>query len=223
MLSVFLKAGFQAQEGGIGEAIGLVRKSSSIQDDDKIAEASQKNDEANLVSLMKSPEGQEIVLDTDFKILFDKVLSIMAASLAKSRQIFEDKIIIQNCLEIIVGITLYQKSIFERFVNFQSEGQIKGTEDLILEGLLCSEEKVRVDFMQSLGIIAVNVNEPELNALYFTLGIMAKNFASISNKPSRQFFELFNRLIDLKAMRDEYLGDAADDSKDIYDPEDLLN
>ena len=53
--------------------------------------------------------------------------------------------------------------------------------------------------------------------------MLAKNFSIISNKPSRQFFELFNKLIDLKAMRDELMGDAADDSSDIYNPEALLN
>ena len=55
------------------------------------------------------------------------------------------------------------------------------------------------------------------------MGILARNFTSISNRPSRQFFELFNKLIDLKAHRDDLLGDAADDSSAIYNPEELLN
>lgn len=81
---------------------------------------------------------------------------------------------------------------------------------------------MRADFAQSLGVLALNLNQ-EHNALYFMLGLLARNFSSISNKPSRQFFELFNRLIDLKARRDDLLGDLADDSSAIYNPEDLLN
>ena len=100
---------------------------------------------------------------------------------------------------------------------------MKNTEDLILAGLLSSEEKVRVDFLSSLRVIAVNVEYGEISALNVNLGVLAKNFASISNKPSRQFFELFNVLIDLKAVRDNILGDVAANAAQIYDPEDLLS
>jgi len=52
------------------------------------------------------------------------------------------------------------------------------------------------------------------------MGVLAKNFAFISNKPSRQFFELFNKLIDLKAKVDALQGESA---QAVYDPEELLN
>jgi len=93
---------------------------------------------------------------------------------------------------------------------------------LTLTGLLSQEEKVRIDFAGSLSVLARSLDQ-ENNALYFLLGVLARNFASISNKPSRQFFDLFNKLIDLKARRDDFLGNAADDSSAIYNPEDLLN
>ena len=137
---------------------------------------------------------------------------MLAATLSKNNLIFEDKVIIQNCLEIIVGILLFRRSIYQRFIAFASEGQVKNTEDLILAGLLSSEEKVRVDFLSSLRVIAVNVDDGENSALNFNLGVLARNFAIISNKPSRQFFELFNVLIDLKAMRDNILGEGVADS-----------
>ena len=137
---------------------------------------------------------------------------MLAATLSKNNLIFEDKVIIQNCLEIIVGILLFRRSIYQRFIAFTSEGQVKNTEDLILAGLLSSEEKVRVDFLSSLRVIAVNVDDGENSALNFNLGVLARNFAIISNKPSRQFFELFNVLIDLKAMRDNILGEGVADS-----------
>ena len=82
---------------------------------------------------------------------------------------------------------------------------------------------MRTDFENSMSVLATTLNSADQNALYLLLGILARNFASISNRPSRQFFELFNKLIDLKAQRDEQLGDAADDSSAIYNPEELLN
>ena len=71
--------------------------------------------------------------------------------------------------------------------------------------------------------IAQNLNTQECNPLNFLLSLQARNFASISNRPSRQFFELFNELIDLKATRDSLAGDGVANSAAIYDPEDLLN
>ena len=56
------------------------------------------------------------------------------------------------------------------------------------------------------------------------LSLLAKNISSVSNKPSRQFFELFNKLIDMKSRADDLRGGiAAEGSEAIYDPEDLLN
>ena len=51
--------------------------------------------------------------------------------------------------------------------------------------------------------MATSLQQGEQNALHFLLGMLARNFAKVSNKPSRQYFELFNRLIDLKARRDD--------------------
>jgi len=59
------------------------------------------------------------------------------------------------------------------------------------------------------------------SALNFLMGILARNFGSISNKPSRQFFDLLNKLIDLKAKHDALSGSGAAD--DVYNPEELLN
>ena len=84
------------------------------------------------------------------------------------------------------------------------------------------EEKVRTDFGSSLNVLSVNLRDADCNALPFILGILARNFSTIQNKPSRQFFDLFTRLIDMKAYRDELMG-ATEDSSSIYDPEDLLN
>ncbi len=59
--------------------------------------------------------------------------------------------------------------------------------------------------------------------MHWMLSLLAKNISSVSNKPSRQFFELFNNLIDMKSRADDLRGIAAEGSEAIYDPEDLLN
>lgn len=92
----------------------------------------------------------------------------------------------------------------------------------MLAGLLCPEEKVRQDFATGFRALAQNLNTQESSPLNFLLSLQASNFSSISNRPSRQFFDLFNDLIDLKAERDEIAGEAAANAAAIYDPEDLL-
>ena len=223
LLRVFLQAGFNAQHGSIGQAISLVRKSSSIRDDDDF-DQKKAPEQDNLSVLMSSPEGQSIVLETNFEQLFSKVLSLLATILSKTSFIVEDKIIIENSLSIMVGILLFKKDIYPQFESFTNAGhQIKNAEDLTLAGILCQEEKVRIDFERSLFILAINLHSSETNCLNFLLGLLARNFANISNRPSMQFFELFNKLIDMKARRDFLSDDKAEDMATIYDPEDLLN
>ena len=88
--------------------------------------------------------------------------------------------------------------------------------------MLSQEEKVRQDFKQSLGVLASALNKGGNGSLNFFMGVLARNFNLISNKPSRQFFELFNKLIDLKAQMDALSG-GDDDGQAIYNPEELLN
>ena len=161
----------------------------------------------------------------NFEQVFDKVLELLSVMLSKTNMIFEDKVIIENALSILVGTLLYKKECYSKFTNFQStkSQNIRNIEDLILAGLFCSEEKVRTDFGSSLNVLSTNLRESDQNALAFFLKILARNFNSISNRPSRQFFELFTRLIDVKAYRDELMGSAGADERAIYDPEDLLN
>ena len=54
------------------------------------------------------------------------------------------------------------------------------------------------------------------SALVYLLGLLGKNFSMISDKPARQFFDLFNELIDLSAEY-EWLDDQ------VYDPVSLLS
>ena len=73
LLGVFLQAGFNCQERGIGQAISLVRKSSQIDDGDDDG-ANRNTEEDGLLRLMASPQGQDIMQNTNFEALFDKIL-----------------------------------------------------------------------------------------------------------------------------------------------------
>ena len=146
------------------------------------------------------------------------MLQLLSATLTKSFLILEDKIIVENALSILVGTLLFKAEIYPKFTNFKSESGIRDAEQLILTGLFNDEEKVRIDFENSLNVMSTNLQD-EHNALNFLLAMLARNFSKVSNKPSRQFFELFNRLIDLKARRD----DSSEEQSEVYNPEELLN
>lgn len=159
LLRVFLQAGFNAQEGGaIGNALSFVRQSSSINKASSIPDNKPKGED-HLEKLMKSPEGMDIMLNTDFEELFGRVLDILAQTLSKTSFIVEDKVIIENALNIVVGTFIFKKELFAKFINYKStaSGTVKNAEDLVLAGLLCAEEKVRVDFERSLRVLAINL------------------------------------------------------------------
>jgi len=111
LLRVFLQAGFNSQQGSIGQAISLVRKSSSMNDERDLT-LKKTTEQENLDKLMSSPDGQAIILETDFEQLFNKVLSLLATILSKTTLILEDKIIIENSLSIMVGILLFKKDVY---------------------------------------------------------------------------------------------------------------
>ena len=60
------------------------------------------------------------MLSTNFDQLFDKLLDLLAIMLSKTNMIFEDKIVIENTLAIIVGILMFKKDCYPKFVGFQS-------------------------------------------------------------------------------------------------------
>ena len=58
------------------------------------------------------------MLNTDFSQLFDKSLQLIATVLSKSSLIYEDKIVIENVLSIVVGILLFKKELYPKFEAF---------------------------------------------------------------------------------------------------------
>ena len=87
----------------------LVRKSSSINDETQLP-ATEKKD--SFQELMSSPAGQAVMLETDFSALFNKILTVLTILLSKTNLVFEDKIIIENGLSIIVGTMLFKNDTY---------------------------------------------------------------------------------------------------------------
>jgi hypothetical protein len=112
--------------------------------------------------------------------------------MANSEITFEHKLILQNALNIWVGSILQQPELFTKALAFE------GLDELIMCGVLyCGEEKVRDDFGTNLLLLARNHQASEDSALGFLLRLLSKNFFKISEYSCRQFFDLFNELIDL--------------------------
>jgi len=125
----------------------MVRRSSSIIDEgDAPRKKAKATNMDQIEELMKSPEGQQIMLDTDFSQLLDKVMMLIATVLSKSVLNYEDKIIIENAVSIVVGILLFKKELYPKFEGFTSTVGVATAEQLVLVGLLNQEEKVRIDF-----------------------------------------------------------------------------
>ena len=85
---------------------------------------------------------------------------------------------------------------------------------------MCDEEKIRQDFGITFGALSKHWSSGQPSPLKYVLGLLAKNFENISDRPARQFFDLLNELIDLNAI-DECLAEP--NELKIYDPEKLMS
>ena len=95
---------------------------------------------------------------------------------------------------------------------------IKSSEDFIMNGLLlCPEEKMRLDFNNTFAALCIKDQSSEHTALVYILGLLAKNFEMITDKPARQFFDVLNTLIDLNSELD------LSETQAVYNPEKLLS
>ena len=71
---------------------------------------------------MGSPEGQDIMLNTDFEQLLAKTLELLTTIISKTSLILEDKIIIENAISIMMGTMLFKKELFANFLGFKTSG-----------------------------------------------------------------------------------------------------
>ena len=92
-------------------------------------------------------------------------------------------------MSLWTGCVLYKPELFKEFVAWQNPDKassVKTTSEFILGGLLfCSEEKIRLDFRNAFASLCQHYTTDEHGALVYLLGLLANNFAMISDKPAR--------------------------------------
>lgn len=118
---------------------------------------------------MEGEVGLEILSNTDFNLLLNRLLTFTAHTILKDSQIvFEDKLIAENCTNLLLGILMHKPSLFVAFKDFSGYGdnKIKSTSELVLTGILyCPEEKIREYFKNCFAVLS----QSNFDALTFTI------------------------------------------------------
>ena len=157
LLRTFLMAAYSTSDADAYQVADLVRRSSSAKEgpveEQTEAEAGGAGESfKQLAKLLEGPLGMEVLDSVDYPALQTKVLGVIQQVLLKDALIFEDKLILNNALNLWVGCLLHKSGLIKAFV--QSEGQEVNAEDLVLAGLLrCPYETVREEFKESLGAL----------------------------------------------------------------------
>ena len=196
LLRVFIIAAIAAQPDQDTSSVSLLRRKSSVRGEaEEKKEGQDKSDEAHaqLVELLKGPEGTELLLTLDFEKLQQQVVKLVSSILVQEQVSQEDKHIVENALGLWIGIVNYKPALFSAFSVFKGGNKIAAASDFIMHGVLyCKEEKIRQDFKTALSVLGRHSE-----ALSFLIKILSANFSQISDFPCVQFFELYNELIDL--------------------------
>ena len=145
----------------IGEAIALVRKSSSCPDEetyDTLQEPSLEKKQSTgtdftLNKLLKQEYGMEILQNTNFGEMCAHLITLASQIVQRQQFSLHDKIVIENALALWTGCILHEPTLFKEFTLWQNPNQesaIKTADDFVLGGLLfCPEEKIRLDFQNT--------------------------------------------------------------------------
>ena len=92
----------------------------------------------------------------------------------------EDKFIVENAMALWTGCVLHKNELFRDFIAWQNVDQtsaIKNTNDFVLNGLLlCSEEKIRLDFQNTFLALSQHFSTGDNSALEYLLGVLGRNF-----------------------------------------------
>ena len=69
---------------------------------------------------MEGEVGINLLDSIDFSMLQQALLSVIAAVLAKTNFLFEDKLVIENALNLWIGCILYKPDLFDGFLSYKS-------------------------------------------------------------------------------------------------------
>jgi len=241
LLRTFLMAAYSTNDADAFEVADLVRRTSGANRIDMVDQQEVGEDEQaepgtmgevegvgesfkQLSKLLEGPLGAEVLGSVDYPALQKKILAVVDQVLQKDVLVFEDKLIVDNALNLWVGCLLHKSGLVKAFV--ESKDQEVNAEHLILGGLLrCPYETVREEFKASLGALchksAGSEVSPGFGTREFTLKLLSQNFSLISKYSCQQFLELFSELLDQHYTKSKD-GDARQ-RQQVIDPEALLS
>ena len=119
LLRVIMTSAFSSDSSKqIEQAVLLVRKSSSTQDEDKLEKTVSAGEKSDLASpstisdnvlnqLMAEDYGIEILVNTDFSQLQAHLLSLVSQLIQRKTFTLEDKFIIENSMALWIGCVLH--------------------------------------------------------------------------------------------------------------------
>ena len=158
------------------------------------------NDNTDSVISLLVKKQEQFMQSLNYSQLIIKLLRIIEGIVCRkeTEATYHEKIMVSNCLAIIVGCAGYNPSLFLEILTF------KNGEELIMSGILYSQQdSIKDDFKQNLYKLArqhYSIDESE-TALGFLLRVQSNNFEKTSLYPCRHFFGLFNDLVDLYYLK----------------------
>ena len=175
-----------------------------------------------LKKLLDGPLGFDILESIDGQGLQRKVLGLINQLLSQKKLVFEDKLIIENALNLWTSCLLNREELFTEFIE-SKDSDIK-VDDFILSGLLfCPYDTVREEFSEALGAICRQKpkNPAAVKPLDYVIKLLVTNFGLISENPSQQYFALFCELLDQYFLESKLKSPGS--AKNVVDPESLLS
>lgn len=145
LLRFFLTAAYSVEsDSNIYTAVKLARKSSSVRDDEEKKEEDDGKLFEHMKTLIEGEQGQEMLKKIDYSKLQSILVSMIANTVTKESFLLEDKLVVENSLNLWIGLILNKPALFADFLSYS--GKIT-SKQVVLTGLLyCPEEKIRDDF-----------------------------------------------------------------------------
>jgi hypothetical protein len=127
LLRVISTAAFATEKSkNIADAVALVKKSSSRQEDEGEETALERKKstvsaaDTTLNKLMAEGFAADILEKTDYSKLCARILDLVSQTIQRGSFTLEDKIIVENGLALWTGCILYKPDIFEEFMTWKN-------------------------------------------------------------------------------------------------------
>lgn len=141
----------------------------------------------------------------DYEKLQSRIIAVIAHSLLKGNSMmFEDKIIIENALQLWVGCLQHNSNLFEAFVSSKLADNLTPAAFLTQGLLYCTHESVREEFKILLANLCRGQSSKAAgpsSPLQFTVKLLTDHMSNLSGQPSAQYIDLFVLVLQQVAIR----------------------